>query len=100
MIQPIEYNVLIRQEKAAEKTAGGLYKPESVAERDKHGETRGEIVSVSPMAFAFDDWPAGADKPKAGDRIVFAKHAGTFVTDDDGAEYRMIKDRDVLAVLA
>ena len=56
------------------------------------------IVAVSPMAFAFDDWPQDEPTPKPGDRIVFARHAGTFVTGKDDEQYRVVKDKDVVAV--
>lgn len=99
-IQPLEYNVLVKQSATDTKTAGGLVLPEEVQERNKHSETQGVIVAVSPMAFSFDEWPAGAPKPKEGDRIVFARHAGTFVEGLDGEEYRVVKDKDVVATVA
>lgn len=98
-ISPIEFNVLVKQDAVAEKTTGGLYMPEDVRERDKHGQTRGVIVGVSPMAFDESVWPDGMEKPKAGQRIAFAKHAGTFVTGTDGTEYRVIKDKDIIALI-
>ncbi len=98
-IQPIEYNVLVKQDDIEEKTSGGLYLPDDQQERDKHSATQGVIVAASPMAFAFDDWPADKPKPQAGQRIVFARHAGTFVKGEDGKEYRVVKDKDVVATM-
>lgn len=99
-INVIEYNVLLRQDGTETKTKGGIILSDDVLERKKHQETRGTIVAVSPMAFQFDDWPDGVEKPKPGDRVAFAMHAGTFIKGEDGEEYRVVKDRDVVAVIA
>lgn len=98
-IKPIEFNVLIKQDDVEEKTAGGLYKPGDVVERDKHRVTQGVIVAMSSMAFNADVYPPGEEKPKPGQRVAIALHAGTFVTGLDGNEYRMIKDKDVTALI-
>lgn len=98
-IRPVEYNVLVKQDDVSAKTKGGLYVPEEVLEREKHAQTRGVIVAVSDLAFDAAIWPEGKDKPKPGQRIAFAKHSGTFVTGVDGAEYRVIKDKDVVAMI-
>lgn len=97
-IKPIEYNVLVKQDTEDEKTSGGIYLPDDIKERNKHSETEGMIVAVSPMAFRFDDWPENEPTPKEGDRIVFARHAGTFVKGQDDEQYRVVKDKDIVAV--
>lgn len=98
-IRPVEFNVLIRQDSVDERSKGGLLKPSEVVEREKHSQTLGYIVAVSPLAFNEDVWPAGMEKPKAGDRVAFARHAGTFIEGLDGVEYRVVKDRDVVALI-
>lgn len=98
-IEPVEFNVLVKQDKAESKTSGGLHLPDEAVARDKHGQTRGVIVAVSGLAFNEDIWPGDRPKPDAGQRIAFAKHAGTFVTGTDGEEYRVIKDKDVVALI-
>lgn len=98
-IRPVEFNVLIKQDEIEEKTGGGLYRPLEILERDKHAQTRGRIVAASPMAFTFEDWPKDEPKPQPGQSVVFARHAGTFVEGLDGAEYRVVKDRDIVAVI-
>lgn len=98
-LSPCEFNVVVRQADTETKTRGGLHIPEDVMERNKHAETRGVIVAVSPLAFNEDVWPGDHPKPKAGQRIAFAKHSGTFVEGCDGEEYRVIKDKDVVALI-
>lgn len=99
-ISPVEFNVLIRQEEVAARTKGGLMKPDDIVEREKHAQTRGVIVAVSPLAFNEDIWPSGMDRPKPGDHVAFARHAGTFIEGRDGVEYRVVKDKDIVAVMA
>lgn len=99
-ITPIEYNVVVRPDVVEAKTKGGLYLSDEVVERDQSGMTRGTLVAVSPMAFTFDDWPDGMAKPEVGQRVAFVRYAGTLVPGADGEDYRVMKDKDVLAVLA
>jgi co-chaperonin GroES (HSP10) len=99
-IQPIEFNVVLFQDPVQDRTPGGLMKPADTIEREKHSTTRGTIIAVSPLAFNEDIMPAGCVKPAPGDRVAIAKHAGTFIDGLDGKEYRIVKDKDVVAVLA
>lgn len=98
-ITPVEFNVLVKQDAVEEKTKGGLHLPTEIQDREKHGQTRGIIVAVSEMAFNADVWPQDVERPKPGQRIAFAKHSGTFVDGTDGEEYRVIKDKDVVALI-
>jgi chaperonin GroES len=100
-IVPVEYKCLIRPVIVEEKTKGGIIVPDQVRERDQYAVQEGEIVAVSPLAFTYHDpWPDEAVKPKAGDRVLFAKYAGGTRKGADGVEYRLINDRDISAVLA
>ena len=99
-IKPIEYNVVLKQDAVDEQTSGGVYLSGETQDREKHAQTRGIILAMSPMAFAFDDWPDGEPIPEIGERVVFARHSGTFVEGADGQEYRVVKDRDIVGVLA
>lgn len=92
-----EYNVLIEQDDTKDKI-GMILIPEMAQERQRHAETHGRIAGLSPMAFTWDDWPDGAEKPKVGDRVMFAQFAGIFA-EVDGKRYRVIKDKDVIAVI-
>lgn len=97
---PVEFNVIVRQDDTAGKTKLGLIKPDEVIEREKHGQTQGVLVALSPLAFNADIWPADMPRPEPGVRVAFARHAGTFVTGVDGEEYRVVKDKDIVAVMA
>lgn len=98
-ITPVEFNVLVKQDEVQERTAGGLYLSGDTLDREKHAQTRGVIVAVSPLAFNEDVWPQSQPKPEAGQKVAFAKHAGTFIDGLDGEQYRVIKDKDVVALI-
>lgn len=98
-INPTEYKVLVRPDAVKEKTAGGIIVPEETREREQYAAMEGELIAISPLAFTYHDWPEGIDKPGVGDRVIFAKYAGTKLKGKDGTDYRLINDRDVAAVL-
>lgn len=98
-IAPVEYNVLIAPEDTEEITAGGIILPGQVKETNDLASQKGRIVGVSPLAFGYSDWPEGSRQPQVGDAVVFAKYAGTLIEGADKREYRIIKDKDVAAVL-
>jgi chaperonin GroES len=99
-ILPTEYKVLIYPKQVDERTKGGIIIPDESKDREQFAQMEGTLVARSPLAFTYDNWPAGAHAPSAGDRVLFAKFAGAKVTGKDGKEYRLVNDKDVAAVLA
>lgn len=102
-IQPTEYKVLISPKDAESVTKGGIIIPTSTQESEKYASVEGAIVAVSPLAFTYarqDEWDdAGAVKPKAGDRVIYAKYAGVRVKGKDGGEYLLVNDKDIVATV-
>lgn len=99
-IQPIEFNVLILPDAVEEQTAGGIWKPDNLKDQDKYRATQGTLVAMSPLAFNEDIWPSDMEKPQPGQRVSIALHAGHFQKGSDDEEYRLIKDKDVTAILS
>lgn len=97
-IVPVEYKVVIRPVKAVERTKGGIMLPEQVIEKDQHAAIEGEIVALSPFAFTYEEWPIGARKPRIGDTAIFARYSGNTIKGNDGTDYRIMNDKDVIAV--
>ncbi len=95
---PSEYNVVVKPDAVEEVTKGGIILPVSTTDRDKLAADEGTLVAVSPHAFSYADWPEGHKPPQVGDRVVFAKYAGSLIKRGE-AEYRVIKDKDVIAVV-
>lgn len=99
-IAPVEYNVLIAPEEVEEKTSGGIILVANTKEQEQTASMRGRLLAASPLAFNYDEWPADARKPQVGDVVLFAKYGGVLIKGADDREYRVLKDRDIMAVLA
>lgn len=97
-IIPLEYKVLILPDKPEEKTSGGIYLPDDLREKEEMAEIAGTLVDIGPDAFTYDDGAPWTLQPKTGSRILFAKYAGVYCKGDDGENYRLINDKDVLAI--
>lgn len=97
-LRPMEYNVVIRMDPTEETTAGGIILPSAKKERDELATDEGTLIALSPHAFTYADWPEGAAHPQAGDRVLFAQYAGR-MWERDGVKYRLVKDKDVVAVI-
>ena len=95
---PMEFNVVVLLDKQAEKTAGGIFLPQSKQDRDKLEHEEGELVAVSPHAFSYAEWPEGARKPQVGDRVLLARFAGV-LRERNGRDFRIVKDKDIVAVI-
>jgi len=103
-ITPTEFNVLVRPDKADDtiKTASGvvIYKPVDTQDKEEHSSQTGTLIAISPLAFTYDVWPEGARKPQVGDKVIFAKYAGFLRRAKNGQDYRIMKDKDVVATFA
>lgn len=97
-LRPKEFNVIVEQDPVEERTKGGLILIDQ--EKQKHQTTRGTIVAMSPAAFNYADWPDNDPPPRVGDRVAFVQYGGTFIDGADGNKYRVLKDKDIIAVLA
>lgn len=91
----LEFKVLVRPKEVAAKTAGGIILPDTTLEKDQHATTEGVVVNISRTAFTFE---VNAPRPELGDTVVFQRYAGLRLTGNDGVEYRLLNDKDVVAV--
>ena len=92
-LKPLSDRVLVKRLSSEEKTAGGLYIPDTAKEKP----TKGEGVAVGPGKVA-DDGKRVAPTVKAGDMVLFNKYAGTQV-ELDGVEHLVMREDDILAVI-
>src|SRR5437762_1152603 len=92
--RPLHDRVVIKRIEAEEKTTGGIIIPDTAKEKPQQGE----IIAVGPGGR--DE--AGKLTPidvKPGDRVLFGKWSGTEVK-IDGVEYLIMKETDIMGVLA
>ena len=92
-IVPLEYKVVVLPKQPEDFSKGGIAIPDDVKERDEMAEVEGELVDVGPLAF--EDW---GTIPQVGSWVYFAKYAGVYVEGNDGLNYRIINDKDILAI--
>lgn len=92
-VRPLHDRILVRRMAEEEKTAGGLFIPDSAKEKPQ----RGEIVAAGKGRVTED----GKTLPlevKAGDRVLFSKYAGTEIK-LSGEEYLMMREEDILGII-
>jgi chaperonin GroES len=92
-IRPLHDRIVIKRKTEEEKTAGGLFIPESAKERP----TEATVVAVGNGRVQ-DDGKVLPLHVKAGDTVLFGKYAGTEIK-LDGEELLIIREEDVLAVV-
>lgn len=91
--QPLQDRLVVRRSEPETKTPGGLIIPDAAKERP----VEGVVLAVGPGR-ALD---SGATRPlavKVGDRVLFAKYAGT-ETRINGEDLVLLQEDDVLGVL-
>ncbi|MDC1481919.1 co-chaperone GroES [Ascidiaceihabitans sp.] len=93
-LTPLHDRVLVRRTEGEEKTAGGLYIPESAKEKPSEGE----VVSTGPGARK-DNGELVAMDVKTGDKVLFGKWNGTEIT-VDGEDLLMMKESDIMGILS
>ena len=98
-INPTGHMVVVKMEKAEEKTAGGIILPDRVRDRDDLASCKGVMVASGPTAGDFAEWPDGEGFLPVGARVLLKKFAGVEVKGNDGMDYRVCEDKEVLAAL-
>jgi chaperonin GroES len=92
-IRPLQDRVIVERIDATEKSAGGLFIPDTAKEKPQEGK-----VTAVGKGKRKDDGTLIPMDVKAGDRILFAKFAGNDVT-VNGKEYFILRQEDILGVL-
>ncbi len=93
MIKPLGDRIVIKVIEDTEQTSGGIFIPDSAKEKPQ----RGEVVAVGQGKLNDKNERQPMDV-KVGDKILYAKYAGTDVK-VDGAEYKILSVSDALAVI-
>ena len=92
-IRPLHDRVLVRRITGEEKTKGGIIIPDSAKEKPMEGE----IVAVG-NGKVLDDGKVQALSVKAGDRVLFAKYAGTEIK-IEGEEHLILGEDEILGIV-
>lgn len=95
-IEPLDLKVLVRPDTADKVSAGGIIIPDATADRQKFAVVKATLIEAGSNAFK--EWGLG-NAPKAGARILMAQYAGARVKGQDEADYVLMNDEDVIALL-
>lgn len=92
-IRPLQDRLIVERLEGEEKTASGLYIPETAKEKPQQGK----VIAVGKGKIAED----GSVRPvdlKEGDKILFGKYTGTEIK-LDGKDYLIMREDEVLGVV-
>ncbi len=84
-IKPLNDRVLVKVKMEEEKTAGGIYIPQTAQEKTQQGT----VLAVGDSQDI---------KVKVNDHVIFDKYAGTTIK-LEGEEQLILKSQDILAVI-
>ena len=93
-VRPLADRILVRRIEEKESIRGGIIIPDTAKEKPQEGE----VVAVGPGRLTEEGKRISMDVKK-GDRILIGKYSGTEVK-IDGTEYIILREDDVLGVLA
>jgi chaperonin GroES len=92
-LRPLGDKVVVQVLEAENKTASGLYLPDSAQKKPQEGK----VVAVG-NGRVLDDGSRNKLNVKAGDRVLFSKYGGNEVT-IDGEEYTILDEDQIYAIL-
>jgi len=92
--KPLKDRILVKYSDEPEKSAGGLYIPDTAKEKPQ----KGEVIAVGAGKIT-DDGKLQKMEIKVGDNVLFEKYSGSKINIDE-TEYLIIREDDVLGILA
>ncbi|MGI9952291.1 co-chaperone GroES [Moorellaceae bacterium AZ2] len=92
-LKPLGDRVLVKVVEAEAKTKAGIVLPDTAKEKPQQGE----VVAVGPGR-VLENGQRVPMEVKQGDRIIFAKYAGTEIKERE-EKYLLVSERDILAVV-
>ena len=93
-IKPLHDRVIIRRiEDSTDKTAGGLFIPDTAKEKPQEGE----VIAAGEGKYKEDGTRQQLDV-KAGDRVLFGKYSGSEIK-LDGEEFIIMREDEILGVI-
>ena len=93
-IKPLHDRVIIRRiEDTVDKTAGGLYIPDTAKEKPQEGE----VIAAGAGKYKEDGTRQSLDV-KAGDRVLFGKYSGSEIKLDN-EEFIIMREDEILGII-
>jgi chaperonin GroES len=92
-LKPLGDRVIVKPKEKEDMTKSGIVLPDTASEKPQEGS----VLAVGPGR-VLDNGKRVELDVKTGDKVLFAKYAGTEVK-LDGEEYLVIREADLLAIL-
>ncbi len=92
-LKPLGDKVVVQVLDSEDKTAGGIYLPDSAKKKPQEGK----VIAVGPGRF-LDDGTRNKLNVKVGDKVLFSKYGGSEVTIGVD-EYTILDEDQVYAIL-
>lgn len=92
-LKPLSDRVVVQAMEQEEKTQSGIYLPDTAQEKPQHGKVI--AVGAGRTSSNGEKVPMSVSE---GDRVLFAKYAGTEVK-LNGSEYLIMSENDILAIV-
>jgi chaperonin GroES len=93
-LKPLGDRVVVEHTEQAEKSAGGVFLPDTAKEKPQEGR----VLAVG-TGRTLDNGTSLPMSVKVGDKIIYSKYSGSEVK-VDGKEVLIISEKDVLAVVS
>ena len=94
-IKPLHDRVIIRRiEDSTDKTAGGLFIPDTAKEKPQEGE----VIAAGDGKYKEDGTRQPLDV-KAGDRVLFGKYSGSEIKLDN-EEFIIMREDEILGIIS
>ena len=91
--KPLGDRVMVEHVEQSEKSAGGVFLPDTAKEKPQEG-----IVRAVGTGRTLDNGTKLSMDVKVGDRIIYSKYSGSEIK-IDGKEYLFVSEKDVLAIV-
>jgi chaperonin GroES len=92
-VRPLYDRILVKRVEEENKTAGGLFIPDTAKEKPQKG-----LVTAVGNGKVQEDGSLRKLDVKEGDKVLFSKYSGNEIK-IDGVEHLILREDDVLAIL-
>jgi chaperonin GroES len=93
-LKPLSDRIIVRRADSQERTAGGVYLPDSA----KNKPQKGKVLAAGPGKLLKDGKRRGL-QVKEGDTVLFTSWAGDEFKDRGGDAILVMREEDILAVV-
>ena len=92
-LKPLGDRVVVEHVEQADKTAGGVFLPDTAKEKPQEGK----VLAVG-SGRTLDNGTKVSMEVKVGDRILYSKYSGSEIK-IEGTDYLVISEKDILAIV-